>query len=164
MRRGALEIKTIPGLKAVVLRVTQPNFEFAAENVQEFFAFVRIRFTTAAARLYAEQMRLHRGVAPCKEFHTHARIGLQNFSLHGPNQPRIFAGRFEERKNVRAIEPRNPAKRSYRGTHLSGFQLTEDADRDPCGARHLRKGESPTRPQPPKPLARKRNGFGRQSD
>src|SRR5882762_30000 len=71
-------------------------------------------------------MRLHSGVAPCKEFHTHARIGLQDFSLRGPNQPRIFAGRFEERKNVRAIKPRNATQRSHRRAHLRSEEHTSE--------------------------------------
>ena len=60
---------------------SQPNLKSAAKDVQEFLALVGVGFAATAAGFHAEKMRLHGGIAPSEEFHAHAGIGLQNFSL-----------------------------------------------------------------------------------
>src|SRR5690348_7370094 len=80
MRSRAFKIETVSGFEPVMLISAQPNFKFAAENVQEFLAFVGIGFAAAAAGFDSKQMRLHRRLAPGQKFHAHARRCLQDFS------------------------------------------------------------------------------------
>ena len=72
MRRGAFEIEAITRLEKVAFALIQANFEFTAQHVEEFLALMGIRFATTTAGLYAEKMRLHRGVAPGEQFHANA--------------------------------------------------------------------------------------------
>src|SRR5579872_5631744 len=64
VRRRAVEIQTITGLQHVMLLTAEPDLEFAAQHVQKFLAFVRIRLAASAVGLDAKQMRLHCRVAP----------------------------------------------------------------------------------------------------
>ena len=100
----------------------QPNLKIAAKDVQEFFAFVRIRFAAAAAWFDAKKMRLHGGLAPREKLHAHTWSGLENFSLAGPDEPRIFRRGFEERKNICAVKTRDAAERGNGGTHLATLE------------------------------------------
>ena len=86
MRSGAFEVEAIAGTKNIVLATVQPNFKFAAHDVEKFFAFMGIRFTTAATGFDAEKVRLHGGIAPGEEFHADVRTGFEDFALRGPNQ------------------------------------------------------------------------------
>ena len=49
MGRGTFKIETVSWFEEIVLAVMQPNFELAAHDVEKLFAFVGIRFATAAA-------------------------------------------------------------------------------------------------------------------
>src|ERR1019366_1763763 len=65
MRRGAFEVETVAAFQ-MVLFVGEGDLQFSAQDEQELLAFVGIRFTAAGARLDAEQVRFHDGVAPGK--------------------------------------------------------------------------------------------------
>src|SRR5438477_5241118 len=107
MRCGALEIEAVARLHAVVFVGIQPDFEFAAKNVQEFFAFMSVGLAAATAALDPEKMRLHSSVAPGEQLHANAPGGLKNLAFGGPYQTGIVFRRFEERKNIGAIVARN---------------------------------------------------------
>src|SRR5580698_2692982 len=77
MRRRAFEIEAVAWLKAVMLFAVEPNLKFAAKNVQELFAFMRVRFAAAAAWFDAKKMRLHSRLSPSEQFHAHAWSRLQ---------------------------------------------------------------------------------------
>lgn len=137
MRRGTLEIETVADLHVVMLVGVEPDFEFAAQHVQKFFAFVRIGFSAASAALDAKQVGLHRGVAPRKKLHAHAFGGLKNFALGGPYQAGIILGRLKKRKNIGAIVARNPSQRADGGAHLAAFERAEKTDGYTGGAGYL---------------------------
>src|SRR5258708_38373279 len=103
MWRGTLEIKTVARLHAEMLIGVEPDFEFAAQDVQEFFAFVSVRFAAAAAGLDAKKMRLHGRGAPGKKFHADALGGFANSALDCAHEFGIVPRRLEERKNIGAI-------------------------------------------------------------
>ena len=128
MRRRALKIETVPWLKSVMFLAVQPDFKFAAKNVQKFFSFVRIRFAAASAGSDAEKMRLHGGLTPGQQFHAHAGCDLQYFPLGRPDQPRIFCRGFKERKDVRAVKARNAPEGGNGATHLATLEGAEEAD------------------------------------
>src|SRR5258707_13499492 len=67
MRRGAFEVKAVAGLQAIVLAVTQPDFKRAAEDVEDFLAFVRVGFAAAPTGLHTKQIELHAGLSPSQE-------------------------------------------------------------------------------------------------
>src|ERR1700693_179219 len=98
-------------------------------------------------------MWLHGGVAPGKQFHTHARSGFQNFALRRAHQARIFFGGFKKRKNVGAIKAGDAPQSSDRRTHLSAFECTEKSHRHARRARHLGQRKTAARAQAPKTLA-----------
>src|ERR1700738_4507186 len=122
MRRGTLKIQTVAGLQSIMFAALQPDFEIAAKHMQKFLAFVRVRFTAAPTWLHAKEVRLHGGVAPGKQFHAHARSGLQNFALRWAHQARIFLSGFEKRKNVSPIKACDAPQCSDRRTHLATFE------------------------------------------
>src|SRR5882757_5357357 len=107
MWRGTLEIKTVARLQAVMLIGVQPDFEFATQDMQEFFAFVSVRFAAAAAGLDAKKMRFHGSVAPGKKFHADALGGFENFALAWAHEFGSVPGRLEERKNIGAVVARD---------------------------------------------------------
>src|SRR5579859_367394 len=85
VRNRAFKIKTVAGLQPVMLALIQPDFKVAPKNMQEFLALVRVGLAAAAAGLYAEKVRLHRRVAPGKQFHANIRRSFQNFSFGRPH-------------------------------------------------------------------------------
>lgn len=139
----------------------QPNLKFTTKDVQELFAFVRVGFTTAAARFDTKKMRFHRGLAPGQKLHAHSGSRFQDFSLAWPHEARVFCRRFKEREDVRAIETGDAAERGNRRAHLPAFERAEKAYGNFGGPRHLRKGQPTPRAQPPKTLAGKRNALRR---
>src|SRR5581483_7325188 len=134
MRRGAFEIEAVARLQAMMFVVVQPDFKFAAQDVEKFFAFVGIGLAAAAARLDAEEMRLHRGVAPGEEFHAHAFGGFENLTLRGMDDAGVFLGGLEERKDVGAVVAGDAAKRGDGGTHLAALERTEESYGEAGGA------------------------------
>src|SRR5580704_16073802 len=153
MRRRALEIEAVSRFEPVMFFAVQPNFKIAAKYVQELFAFMRVRFPAAATGFDAKKMRLHHRLAPGQKLHAHAGSGFQNFSLAGPDKPRIFRGGFKERQNICAIEARDAAQRGDGGAHLAAFERAEEAHGNLCGARHLGEGQPAASTQPPEALA-----------
>src|SRR6267143_2199437 len=93
--------------------------------MQKFFALVRIGFAAATARFDAEEMRFHRRIAPGEQFHANIRGSFQDFSLVGPDEPRIFTGGFEKRKDVRVIKAGDATERGDRRAHLAAFESAE---------------------------------------
>ena len=161
MRRRTFEIEAVAGFQFVVLFRVQPDFEFAAQDVQELFAFVSVRIAAAAVWFHAEEMRLHGGVAPSQEFHANARGGLQNFSLLGAHQARILSRSFEKGKDIRAIKAGDAAEGGYRRAHLAAFQGAEETDGDASGLGDLQEREAAASAKAAEALARKRGGrFG----
>src|ERR1700724_4195858 len=141
MRRGAFEVKAVAGLQAIVLAVTQPDFKRAAEDVEEFFAFVGVGFAAATAGFHTKKMRLHGGISPRQEFHANAGIRLQNFSLRRTHEAGILACSFEQRKNIGAIEARDATEGGHRRAHLAALERAEKTDGAAGAASHLREGE-----------------------
>ena len=92
-----------------MLVVAEPNLKIAAKHVQKFLAFMRVRFTAAAAGLDAKKMRLHGRLAPSQKLHADTGSGFQNFTLVGTHEAWIFCGGFEKREDIRAIETRDAA-------------------------------------------------------
>ncbi len=115
--------------------------------MQEFFAFVRVGFATAATGFDAEKVRLHHCVSPGQQLHAHIGSRLEDFSLIGAHQTRSIAGSFEERKNVRSIEARNAAQRGNRGAHLAALEGAKETDGNSGSASHLGKREAAASPQ-----------------
>ena len=66
----------------------QPDLEFAAQDVEEFFALVRVGFAAATAGFDAEEMRFHGGVAPGEKLHADVGAGFQDFALRGTDEVR----------------------------------------------------------------------------
>src|ERR1700720_2168104 len=141
MWRGALEIEAVAGLHAVVLIGVEPDFEFATQDVQEFFAFVSVRFAAAAAWLDAKKMWLHGSVAPGEKFHADALGGFENFALAWAHEFGIVLGRLEERKNIGAIVARDAPQRANGSAHLATFERAEKTDGPSRGAATRREGE-----------------------
>src|SRR5258708_20482862 len=137
MWRGTLEIKTVAGLHTVVLIGVEPDFEFAAKDVQEFFAFVSVRFAAAAAGLDTKKMRLHGSVAPGKKFHADALGGFENLALGGAHEFGIVLGRLEERKNIGAVVARDAPQGANRSAHLAAFESAAKIDGNSRGAGNL---------------------------
>src|SRR4029077_7899755 len=123
--------------------------------MQELFAFMRVRSPTAATGFDAKKMRLHHRLAPGQKLDAHAGSGLQNFSLAGPDKPRIFRGGFKQRQNICAIEPRDAAQRGDGGAHLAAFERAEEANGILGGLRPLCEGQSAANTQPTEALAGK---------
>src|SRR5258707_9701231 len=164
MRRGAFEVQAVAGLQAIVLAVAEPDFKCAAEDVEEFLAFVCVGFAAAPAALHTEKMRLHDGIAPGEEFHAHAGIGLQDFSLRWTHEARILSGGFEQGKDIGAIEARDAPQGGHGRTHLAALERAEEAAGDSGGASHLREGKPAARAQAAKALAGESSGFGGERD
>src|ERR1700687_2984866 len=122
MRRGALEIKAVAGVQAIVLPFAKPNFKRSAQDVQKFLAFMRVGFPAAATGFHAKKVRLHGGIAPGQQFHAHAGIGLQNFSLRRTHQAGIVSRGFEKGNDIGAIEARDAPQRGNGRTHLSALE------------------------------------------
>src|SRR6266851_3362072 len=141
MWRGTLEIKTVARLHAVMLICVQPDFEFATQDVQEFFAFVSVRFAAAAAGLDTKKMRLHGSVAPGEQLHADALGGFKNFALGWAHQFGIVLGRLEERKNIGAIVARDAPQGANGSAHLATFESAQKTDGNFRGAGNLREGK-----------------------
>src|SRR6266436_7472656 len=138
MRSRALEIKTVAGFQAVVFFAVQPDFKITTKDVQKFFALVRIGFAAATAGFDAEEMRLHRRIAPGEQFHANIRGGFQDFSLRWTNEPGMLTGSFEKREDVRAIKAGDTAERGDRRAHLAALEAAEKSHGYARRSRHLR--------------------------
>src|SRR5713101_9718410 len=161
MWRGALEIEAVAGLHAVVLIDVEPDFEFATQDMQEFFAFVSVRFAAAAAGLDAKKMRLHGSVAPGKKFHADALGGFENFALGWAHEFGIVPGGLEERKDIGAIVARDAAQGADGSAHLATFESAEKTDGNSRGAGNLREGEIAALAQAAKTQSGRSGIFGR---
>ena len=164
MRGGAFEIETVTGLELVVLVVADPDFKCAANHVEKFLAFVRVRFAAAAARLDAEEMGLHDFVAPGEQFHANALCGFKDAAFLRRNETGIFLRRVEKRKKVSAVVPRDARERGDGSAHLAAFERTEKTDGDAGGAGDLHKRKIAALAETAKTLAGRKNTFGGNGD
>src|SRR5438046_4522783 len=105
-----------------MLALVEPDLKFSPKPMEKFLPFVRVGFTAPATRLHSEEVWLHCRVTPGKQFHADIRSGFQDFSFGRAHQPRIVARRFEQRKNVGAIEARDAAQRRRSEEHTSELQ------------------------------------------
>src|SRR5260370_9004907 len=130
----------------------QPALELAAQDVQKFFAFVRIGFAAPSTGTDAEEVRLHGHIAPGKKLHTHAAFRLQDFSLLRTHEAGILAGGLKEGEDVRVVKARDPPKSGDRRAHLPAFPGPQKARGNVRGARHLRQRKTAPRPNTPQAL------------
>ena len=84
-----------------MLFVANPDFKSAANDVKEFFAFVCVGFTAAAAGLDAKEMRLHGFVAPGKKFHANAFGGFEDAAFGRTRREFFLESSKKERRLVR---------------------------------------------------------------
>src|SRR5258708_38533020 len=154
VRSRTIEIEAVATFKNIMFLRVEPNLKIPAHDMQEFLAFMRVGFTAAPSGFDAEKMRLHHRVSPGQQLHAHFRRGFQDFSLIGAHQPRIIARRFEERKNVGAVEAGDAAQRGNRGAHLATLEGAEKAHGHTGGASHLRQGEAAAGSQAAETLSR----------
>jgi len=131
---AAFEIKTVALLQSKRVAVIQRDFQAPANDIEKLLAFVSVGFAAIRRRSYAEQMWLHDRVAPGQQLHPHARAGFQDLALARTDATGIGFVGIEERKNVKAIEPREPAKRGDGGAHLAALKRGEKSNRNVGGA------------------------------
>jgi len=144
--------------------VVEPDFEFTAQNMEELFSFMSIRFAAAAAGFDAKQMRLHCGVAPSEQLHTDGRAGLKDFTLGRTNKGLGVPVRLEHRQDIRFIKTRNAAECGDRRAHLAALESAEEADRDAGSAGDFGKREAAARAQTTETLAGRLQGVGGDAD
>src|SRR5712664_1584195 len=142
----------------------EPDFKVSAKDVQEFLAFVRVGFATAAAGFDAEKMGLHHRVSPGEQLHAHVRRGLQNFSLVRTHEARIIAGGLEEGKNVGPVKAGDAAQGGDGGAHLAALEGAEKTDGDASGASDLSEREAAAGPQAAETLTREERALRRDRD
>src|SRR5256885_6014683 len=159
VRRGAFEIEAVARFELIVLFVANPDFKSAANDVKEFFAFVRVGLAAAAAGLDAKEMRLHGFIAPGKKFHANALCGFEDAAFGRRNEAGIFPGVVEKREKVRAVIARDARKRCDGGAHLAPFERAEKTDRDTGGTRDLHEREAAFLAEAAKSLAGRKNAL-----
>jgi len=135
-----------------MLLVVQPNFEFAAKDVEKLLALVSVRLAAVSARLDAKEVRLHGGVAPGEELHTDAGRGFKDFAMLRADEALRVAIGFEERHDIGFVKTRDAAKGGNGRTHLAAFERAEETDRNTRGLGYLRKREAAASAQAAKPL------------
>jgi len=138
----------------------EPDFKFAAEDVKEFFAFVRIGFAAAAAGFDAKEMRLHGGVAPGEQLHADFGICFENFAFRGANERGGVAVGVEKRDDVGFVEAGNAAKCGDGRMHLAALERAEETNGNVSGAGDLREREAALNAQTTKMLAGRLARFG----
>src|SRR5882762_4214916 len=149
VRRGAFKIQAVARFQEIVAVVVQPEFELAAQDMQEFLALVGVGFAAAAAGFHAEKVRLHGGVAPGEKFHADLGAGFEDFALRRAHKMLPFTVGFEEGDDVGLVKTGDPAKRGDRATHLAAFKGAEKSDGDAGGARNLGEGKFAAHPASP---------------
>jgi len=142
-----------------VLVVANPDFKFAANDVEKFLAFVGVGFTAAAAGLDAKQMRLHRFVAPGEQFHANALCGFENAAFGRGNEAGIALGVVEKREKVRAVVARDTRERRDGGAHLAALKRAEETDRHVGGFCDLDEREVPFLAESTESLAGRKNAL-----
>ena len=160
MRSGAFEVQAIAGTKNIVLATVQPNFKFTAHDVEKFFTFMGIGFTTAAAGFDAEKMRLHGGIAPGEKLHADVGTGFEDLALRGPNEVLGVTVCFEQRDYIGFVKTGNAAERGDGRAHLSAFEGAEKTDGDAGGPSNLREREAALGAQTAEALAGKLSSIG----
>jgi len=159
VRRGAFEVEAVARFELIVLFVANPDFKSAANDVKEFFAFVRVGLAAAAAGLNAKEMRLHGFIAPGEKFHANALCGFEDAAFGGGNEAGIFPGVVEKREKVGAVIPRDARKRCDGGAHLAALERAEKTDRDAGCTRDLHEREAAFLAKAPKSLAGRKNAL-----
>src|SRR5882724_447806 len=128
--------------------------------MQEFLAFVSVRFAAGAAALDSKKMRLHGGVAPGEQFHANAFRGLEDFAFRGPHEAGILLRGFEEGKDIGPIEACDSAQRADGGAHLTAFERAEKSHGDAGRAGHLRQREVAALTEAPEAGTRRSHTLG----
>src|SRR6266404_3268081 len=160
VRRGAFKIQAIARFQEIVAVVVQPEFELAAQDMQEFLAFVGVGFAAAAAGFHAEEVRLHGGVAPGEKFHADLGAGFEDFALRGTHKMLPFTVRFEEGDDVGFVKTGDAAERGDRTAHLAALEGAEESDGNAGGAGDLGEGKFAAHPEAAKALAGKLRRVG----
>lgn len=142
MGRGAFEIEAIARLETVVALIVEPDLKFTAQDVQEFLAFMSIRFAAAAAWFDAEKVRFHSGVAPGQEFHADLGAGFEDFALRGANEELDVPIRLKHRKDVGFVIAGDALESCDRRVHLAAFEGAEESDGNAGGACDLSQGKA----------------------
>jgi hypothetical protein len=128
MGPGTFEIEAIAGLKTVMALILEPDLKFTAQDVEEFLAFMGIRFTAAPAGFDAKKVRFHGGVAPGKEFHADLGAGFEDLALGGTNEGLDVPIRLKHRKDIGLVETCDALERGDRRAHLAAFESTQEAN------------------------------------
>src|SRR5438270_12086855 len=108
---------------------------------------MRIRFTAARARHYAEQMWFHDSVAPGQQLHVHAMPGIEPLALRRPNQRLLLRRGIEKIQDVEVVKARDAPQRTHRFAHLGTLQSAEKTERDAGCAGHGSQRFSPLQAQ-----------------
>ncbi len=144
--------------------IVQPNFKLAAQDVEEFLAFMCVGFAAASAGLDAEKMRLHGGIAPGQKLHADFRTGFKDFALRRANQRLGVPVRFKHGKDIGFVKARNALERGDGRAHLAAFESAEKANRNLGGARNVSERKAALHAQTAEPLARRLQGVRRRCD
>ncbi len=142
----------------------QPDFEFAAQDVEKFFALVRVGFTAGAAGLDAEEVWLHGGVAPGEKFHTDLGTGFEDLTLGGANKVLSVAVGFKHGEDIGFVKTRDALKRGNGGTHLAALEGAQKTDGNLCGAGDLSERQAAFDAQTAEALAGRLQSVGRSGD
>jgi len=132
--------------------------------VEKLLAFVRVRFTAAAAGFDAEEMRFHGFVAPSEKFHANALGGLKDTAIARRNKAGVFLGVVKKRKKVGAIKARDASQSGDRGAHLAAFEGAKKTNGDACGPGDLRERKIAFLAKAAEALAGRENALGGNGD
>ncbi len=144
--------------------IVQPDFKFAAEDVEKLLAFMGVRFAAAAAGFDAEEMRFHGSVAPGEEFHADIGAGFKDFALGRADERLSIAVSFKHGEDIRFVEAGDALKCGNGGAHLTAFEGAEKADGDFGGARDCRQRKAALHAQASKALAGRLASIGWRRD
>ena len=133
--------------------IVEPDFEFAAHDVEELLAFVGIGFAAAATGFDPKEVRFHGGVAPSEKFHANVGAGFEHLALRRTNQRRSVAIDFEHREYVGLVEASDALESGDGRAHLATFESAEKSDGNVRGAGYLRERKSTLGAQATKALA-----------
>lgn len=164
VRHGTLEIEAVAGLQDVMFVAIEPDFEYAAKDVKELFAFVGVGFAAATTGLDAEEVRLHSSIAPGEKLHANAGRGFEDLPLRGPDEALGFAFGFEEGNDVGFVETGDALKGRDGAAHLAALESAEKADGDAGGVGDLGEREAPTKAEAAEFLTGRVRGVGGSGD
>ena len=142
----------------------QPYFEFAAQDVQKFFALVRVGFAAGATGLDAEEMRFHGGVAPGEKFHADLGTGFEDLALGRANKVLSVTVGFKHGEDIGFVKTRDALKCGDRGTHLAALEGAEKTYGNFCSASDLGERQAALDAQTAEALAGRLERIGGSGD